>query len=1520
VKNASFHKKREKNQKAFRERPSSKIAIIGMSGRFAGSPNLSAFWSHLQAGESCIEPIRRKGWETSTHLDSESISPSLTGWGGMLEHIDLFDPLFFHISPLEAVRMDPQQRLFLEEAYKAFEDAGYPAEQLAERKVGVFVGARAGDYQNLCREWASLSSKGVDGHLFLGSDMAILSARISYFLNCKGPSLTIDTASSSSLVAIHLACESIRTGESEMALAGGVFVMSSPEYALMAAKMQMLAPDGKCKPFDKNANGIVIGEGVGALVLKPLDAAIEDGDHIYGVILESALNQDGHTQGIMAPSLFSQKALIADLYKKAVIDPETISYIEAHGTGSKLGDPIEVQALIEAFRTFTKKAQFCAIGSHKPNFGHTITSAGIAGVFKVLLAMKYQQIPPTINIEEVNPQIDFEGSPFFVNTELSCEWKSIADSPRRAGVSSFGLSGTNCHVILEEPPTPKKIADNPAMPYYFFPLSAKTRASLAQKIADMVKWLEKEGANYSVEELSYTLVQGRSHFAVRLAVVARDTHELQQYLRELLSEDQSGHSVENEESHRSAQTKPLLQKYGNWLLQELRENAVVDDKEYQEKLESLADLYVEGYQLDWGQLFEKGRYHRVPLPTYPFLGESYWIGERSVRTDEGEGLYTDELVSPTSLVSERLLKALSRMVSHLLRVPVELIDAETPLSEYGFDSITFTEFANHLNQTYQLDLTPAHFFEYSTLDRLSQYLCEKYAPVLATCFDVVSVRGMAAGVGGVDGLPGAVSDCPHPRPLRRGFISVSPATSIAIIGMSGVFPQAPDVQSLWDSLIEGKDSISEIPPSRWDWQAHFGNTAATSDPNKINIKWAGIVEDVEMFDPLFFGISPREAEQMDPQQRLLMIYVWKAIEDAGYSASALSGTNTALFVGTGNSGYNERLFRTGIAVESYSSTGQAPSVGPNRMSYFLNLHGPSEAIDTACSSSLVAIHRGVSAIESGACSIAIVGGVNTLVSPELHISYSKAGMLSSDGRCKPFGASANGYVRGEGVGLLVLKRLSDAEQAGDHIYGVIRGSAENHGGRASSLTAPNPRAQADVLIAAYRKAGIDPRTVSYIEAHGTGTALGDPIEINGLKTAFSELMAAPMGGKDMGGAWCGIGSVKSNIGHLELASGVTGVIKVLLQMQHKKLIKSLHCEQINPYIQLEGSPFYIVQENQEWEAPQDHTGNLLPRRAGVSSFGFGGANAHIVLEEYVPMPQTLPPASLALPALIVLSARNEERLREQVQQLQSWIQRSASPNLLDLAYTLQVGREAMEERLALQISSLAQLEENLRRYLQEPQATGDWHRGQVKQYKDMLALLGTDEELQEISGKWLQHGQYEKLLQGWVKGFTIDWEHLYGEQRPQRISLPTYPFARERYWIPTTPIGIEPRTPYHSNRVGIGLAPVRLGPIATVCAGDDGQGHFAPLPTRVSFAVPLRPLVDHPAYLENGVGVNQPQLEEELVRSLAQCLYMEESAIDVEKPFVAMGLDSVVGVEWIQSLNKQYARNLKASSVYDYLN
>ena len=746
------------------------------------------------------------------------------------------------------------------------------------------------------------------------------------------------------------------------------------------------------------------------------------------------------------------------------------------------------------------------------------------------------------------------------------------------------------------------------------------------------------------------------------------------------------------------------------------------------------------------------------------------------------------VAAPAELLA-KVQASLVGEVSRLLKVKGEDIDLDSELSEYGFDSISLTQLANQLNQSYRLELTPTIFFEHPTLDGFARYLVGEHSAMVAARFAPAAAAAVARAALAEPVEPAALPG--HVVRRRRRLAGVGTAAAaarpageaVAVIGMSGRFPQAADLAAFWDNLVAGRDCIAEIPKARWDWRALYGDPGR--EANKTNIKWGGFIEGVDEFDPLFFGISPREAELMDPQQRLLMMYVWKAIEDAGYSAASLAGSRTALLVGTANSGYDALAARAAVAVEGYSATGMVPSVGPNRMSYFLDLHGPSEPIETACSSSLVAVHRALQALSVDSCELAIAGGINTLLTPEGYISFSKAGMLSVDGRCKTFSRHANGYVRGEGVGMLVLKKLAAAEADGDHIYGVIRGSAENHGGRAQSLTAPNPKAQAELLKAAYRQAGIDPCSVGYIEAHGTGTALGDPIEINGLKGAFKALSAE--GGAAPGTGSCGLGSVKTNIGHLELAAGMAGMIKVLLQLQHKTLVKSLHGEEINPYIELAGSPFYIVQQTKAWEPIQDASGRALPRRAGVSSFGFGGVNAHVVIEEYVaPERVAVAAASAERPAIIVLSARNEERLRERVAQLLGAIESGSigEADLADVAYTLQVGREAMEARLGVIAASMAELRQKLQAFVAAEPGIEDLYRGQLKREKDALALFAADEDIAKTIAGWAAKGKYGKLLELWVKGLWFDWSTLYGEVKPRRISLPTYPFAKERYWVP----------------------------------------------------------------------------------------------------------------------------------------
>ncbi|MCP4701907.1 MAG: amino acid adenylation domain-containing protein, partial [Gammaproteobacteria bacterium] len=745
--------------------------------------------------------------------------------------------------------------------------------------------------------------------------------------------------------------------------------------------------------------------------------------------------------------------------------------------------------------------------------------------------------------------------------------------------------------------------------------------------------------------------------------------------------------------------------------------------------------------------------------------------------------------SDTGQLLEKLQKDILSMSGAILRVSAKDIDPNDDISEYGFDSISFTEFANRLNDKYQLETTPAIFFEYPSASALAQFLCSEYQDSLSVYYsdnlEIVSPPSP-----NLDSEPEVrLKSRFIEQGAKTGAPGFSAGTPMAIIGMSGVMPQSADLESFWQHLEAGDDLITEVPPERWDWQACYGDP--TAEANKTKAKWGGFMPAVDKFDPLFFGISPREAELMDPQQRLFLETVWKTIEDAGYKASDLSGSKTGLFVGVATHDYDELLRENAPGIEAHGSTGMAHSILANRVSYLLNLHGPSEPVDTACSSSLVAIHRAVEAIRSGACDMAIAGGVNVMLTPALTLSFSKAGMLSDDGRCKTFDKRANGYVRGEGVGAIWLKPLEKAQADGDLIYAVVKGTAENHGGRATSLTAPNPNAQAQLLISAFDDAQVDPGTISYIEAHGTGTGLGDPVEINGLKNAFAELYkksGKPLPEKP----YCGIGSVKTNIGHLETAAGIAGVLKVLLAMKHKTLPGLLHFSELNPYIQLQDSPFYLVTDKQTWTPLTDAEGQKTPRRAGVSSFGFGGANAHVVLEEY---DFPLPPAAAASNQLIVLSAKNDERLKACVQHIIDFLEKQPDILLSNIAYTLQAGREAMTERLAMAASSVDDLKEKLTQYIQGQTETDAFYRGNVKTSKTQSGLLVEGEAGEAFLRIVIEKKELAKLAQLWVSGVDIDWQLLYPNQKPQRISLPTYPFARERYWIPA-----KSQMPFSGNR------------------------------------------------------------------------------------------------------------------------
>ena len=438
-------------------------------------------------------------------------------------------------------------------------------------------------------------------------------------------------------------------------------------------------------------------------------------------------------------------------------------------------------------------------------------------------------------------------------------------------------------------------------------------------------------------------------------------------------------------------------------------------------------------------------------------------------------------------------------------------------------------------------------------------------------------------------------------------------SGIAVIGMDCRFPGARDAEQYWSNLAGEVDSIREIPPDRWDWRRYYGDPR---EPNRTNSRWGGFIDDVDKFDSEFFHVSPAEAELMDPQQRLMLELCWGCLEAAGYLPEKLAGSATGVFVGVGGLDYRELLEATLPTVEAHRSTGNYLSLVANRVSYFLNLRGPSIPFDTACSSSLFAIHSAAQSIRSGECEMALVGGINILLRPTTFISFAKTGMLSPEGRCKTFDAAADGYVRGEGGGVILLKALRKAIEDGDAIHGVIRGSAINHGGKSQTLTSPNAYAQSQVIQEAYKRAGIAPDRVSYVEAHGTATPKGDPLEVSGLRRAWRNL-EKHFSVKVVEGS-CGLGSVKTNIGHLETAAGIASVIKVLLAFRHRQLPALVNFKRPNPAIDLEGSPFYLVDRLRDWqplERSRAEAGELV---AGVSAFGFGGTNAHVVLQSWQP--------------------------------------------------------------------------------------------------------------------------------------------------------------------------------------------------------------------------------------------------------------------------------------------------------------
>lgn len=643
---------------------SKRIAIIGMAGKIAGSDDLQAFWQTLYEGRmtrrklpharssDLEEFLRLKGAQSSGHpVEYFRLS--------FLNEVDKFDHRFFGIAKQEANLIDPAQRLFLETAWTACEDAGYSGKSIQGSKTGVFVG-HSGDFGNSYRDIVHTLAPDAPEVAVVGNVRSIIASRIAYHLDLHGPSMMVDTACSSGLVALHLACRALQNGDCEMAIAGTVKVDLVPvvhereNRVGIRAIAATMASDGRTRSFDDGGEGTAGAEGVIAFLLKPLDKALADGDHIHGVVLGSAVNQDGHSVGITAPNLAAQESLIVAALKDAAIRPETISYIEAHGTATRLGDPIEISGIQRAFRQFTERRQFCAIGSVKSNIGHMDNGAGLAGLAKVVLSMQHQQLPATLNFNRPNRNINFENSPVYVNDRRR-PWLANTDDPLRAGINSFGLSGTNCHVLVESAPYRPPQPAQQSGPWLLL-ISARTELALERLTQDYQQLLQNFAGR--AQDLCFTAAMGRQHHNHRLAILFDDVPHLRQQLQQLLASGmqnglrasipgiafgiartvndkrapvkEPGELTESERRQLDHQAQILSERFAR-ATQDARAPL------WQEA----AALYAQGADMPWEHWFEGQHSCRIPLPTYPFAPTRCWVettelGERAASRSSGK--------------------------------------------------------------------------------------------------------------------------------------------------------------------------------------------------------------------------------------------------------------------------------------------------------------------------------------------------------------------------------------------------------------------------------------------------------------------------------------------------------------------------------------------------------------------------------------------------------------------------------------------------------------------------------------------------------------------------------------------------------------------------------------------------------------------------------------------------------------------------------------------------------------------
>jgi acyl transferase domain-containing protein len=1344
------------------------IAIVGMACRLPGgigSPE--RLWDLVLADGDAIGGFPEdRGWDLAGLFDPDPDHPgtSYAREGGFLYGAGEFDAGFFGISPREALAMDPQQRLMLEISWEAFEHAGLDALSLRGSDVGVFTGVT---HHNYASGLQSLP-EGLEAVMGTGVSASVLSGRVSYALGFEGPSVAVDTACSSSLVALHLAVQALRNGECSMALAGGVTVMSTPDVFVGFSRQRGMSVDGRCKSFAAAADGAGWGEGAGVLLVERLSDAVSLGHRVLAVVRGSAVNQDGASNGLTAPNGPSQQRVIRSALASAGLSFADVDVVEAHGTGTTLGDPIEAQALIATYGQGRGQGRPLWLGSLKSNIGHTQAAAGVAGVIKMVMALRHGVLPRTLHVDAPTPEVDWSAGSVELLTEQQ-PWPA-GERPRRAGVSAFGVSGTNAHVILEESRagTPTARPTEPALAGDHIPLSlsgrgreglagqaerlgafladrpdvelldvaralATTRAALPDRAvvlaADRSDALARLRA-LAADESAPHLVTGRTEtsekvvfvfpgqgsqwvgmgtallaespvFAARMrecedalaavtgwslldalaggpgapsldrvdvvqpasfammvslaalwqaagvrpaAVVGHSQGEIAAAcvagglslpdaarvvalrsraigarlsgaggmvslglaaeqartlierwpgrielaaengpassvvagepaaLAELVEQagrgglrarrievDYASHTaqveaIEAELARSLAGLRPASSGipfystlYGDRLdtaeldggywyrnlrgtvrfetvtrrlidagmgtfievsphpvlvpgIEESAQRAGVkvtatgtlrrDEGGALRMLTALASVHVAATAVDWGAVLGGGPAEPIGLPAYNFRHRHYWLtGERRA-TDaarvpvepptgsaDTEGL--SARLGPLNLVQREAMLLDLVCVETAVVLGHETVDAVEPdlaFNQIGFDSTTAIELRNRLAARSGVELPVTLLFDYPTPRVLAGYLLETLA----------EDRQAAAA---------------EPAGAARSMSADEP---IAIVGMACRLPGGVgSPEQLWDLVLDDGDGISGFPADRgWDLGGLFH--ADPDHPGTSYSREGGFLHDAGEFDAEFFGISPREALAMDPQQRLMLEISWEAMERAGVDPAGLRGRSVGVFTGVTYHNYASGVRRIPDELEGMLPLGTSASVLSGRVSYTFGFEGPSLAVDTACSSSLVALHLAVQALRNGECSMALAGGVTVMGTPAIFVSFSRQRGMSVDGRCKSFAAGADGTGWGEGAGVLLVERLSDAQKSGHRVLAVVRGSAVNQDGASNGLTAPNGPSQQRVIRSALAAARLSSSDVDVVEAHGTGTVLGDPIEAQALIATYGQ--------------------------------------------------------------------------------------------------------------------------------------------------------------------------------------------------------------------------------------------------------------------------------------------------------------------------------------------------------------------------------------------------------------------------------